>query len=1282
MPASPHAPSPADLAGRLRDRLTARPPGNKAKPAANITDWTALTRDDFFAALKTACRAESAPAAAVRETERRLADGVLQARELHQVLLATGQNDGWAAVREAALVALTERPDMAVTVVHLESQRLGSAAAFQESADGAAFTARVALAVDGQPVTGRAARGASKKTARQLAALSLVATLAGLPDPVRQPQGPDTGSGAVGPEELLAAIRDGRHPGPRLADGLAARRLSAQELHDLLLAADPVAWATARKVAWEQLTRSPQLAGGVLSLYTQSRGQAPVRYVTITDGVVVAVLPHHDWIQEGTHVGAPGRAATTKAAQAAAALALLADLMPPLASEDQPTAPGRNPLAELNERVQVGAITGLAFTITAAGPPHDPVFTCSAACRDVDGEICVTGQGRSKSQARAAAAEALLAELAGPVEPAPPSHVEAVARYATSPVGVADRLLQAGCAIGYAGARFHLGLPDGWPLPEELPDLPVPAAHLLTVLARARGQDAHPSVRAWAHPATAVLAAVARRDVYPAVDAAGCDRWALVLPADALPGEDEEDEEDGAVDEADAREFTDLAAEHLLRTPGAALIAGPAPYVGRPAQLPGDVAEWADRCAGLADRRPGRLLVIRLRIQDEGITGELLPRDLGYPELRMVRGARRVWPPLDDLSGGPVRLAGSAVAPLAGEAGRELSGLGVRIEWPENVARGLVARAVLVPHATGAVSARSTVAVRWGLWLADDALTEQESAAVAQAEGLIRMRGRWVVIDPASRDRARDPGLPAITGTQAVSAALTGQIQIGADTLDCEATGRLADLVSRSRGSHVSECGSRPDEPASTPGLKASLRDYQRRAVAWLAGITGLGFGAVLADDMGLGKTLTIIAFHLDRSAGPTLVVCPASLLTNWEREIARFAPGVPVRRHHGAARDLTGLPADGIVLTSYGTLLRDVDEFRGICFGLAVADEAQTIKNPRGMHAAALRHLNAGLRVAVTGTPVENSLIDLWAILDWTNPGLFGTAKAFRATTKGESLNRLVGPFLLRRRKTDPAIAAELPSKIVSDHLVELTPEQTALYTAISRDTFGTIRASSGIQRHGLILRMLQALRQVCNSPAHYLRERPDGWDADAEAARSGKLACLDDLLAAITERREAALVFTSYVSMAHLLAAHLGARGIRADVVRGGIQAARRQEIVDRFQSGEGECLILSVRAAGVGLNLTRAGHVIHFDRHWNPAVEDQATDRAHRIGRRGTVHVHHLIAENTVEDHIGELLRHKRAIADRLLTGDEMSLTELTDDELGQLVGLGAGGHRDQP
>ena len=1231
---------------RHYDSLSARSPRDKAK-AADITDWTALTPDDFFAALRAACQAGSVPATAVRETQRRLADDVLQARELHQVLLATDRSDGWASARQAALAALTERPDMAVTVVHLESQRLGAPAVFEESADGAGFTARITVTVDGRPVTGRPGRGPSKKAARHFAALSLAAKLADLPDPLGRM--PDTAPANSGP------------------------RLSTHELHDLLLFADPAASAAARKIAWEQLTRSPQLVGGVLSLYTQSRGQAPVRYVTVTDGVVVAVLPHHDWIQEGTHVGPPGRAATTKAARAAAALALLTDLMSPLADETGMTAPTRHPLTELNERAQVGVITDLAFTVTASGPPHDPVFTCSASCRHADGEISGTGQARTKSQARAAAARALLAELTGPADPAPPSPVQAVARYATSPVGVADRLLQAGCAIRYARGQFHLGLPDGWPLPEELPDLPVPAADLLAVLARLPIQEIHQSARPWIQLATAILAAVARREVYPAVDATGCERWAVVLP-DGVP-------EDGDVDAEEAREFTDLVAEHLLRPPGAALIAGPVPYAARPSPLPGDVAEWADRCAQLADPAPGRPLTVRLHLQDEAITAELLPRDLGHAELRSARRARSVWPSLGDLTSGPARLAGGAVAALAGEAGRELASLGVRIEWPEHVARGLVARAVLRPRAAGAVSARSSVAVRWGLWLGDAELTEEELAAVAHAEGLIQMRRRWVVVDPASRERARDSDLPAITGTQAIGAALTGQIQIGGDTLDCAATGRLADLVARSRGSL--DGGSRFGVPeVSTPGLRASLRGYQRRAVAWLAGITGLGFGAVLADDMGLGKTLTIIAFHLHRSAGPTLVVCPASLLTNWEREIARFAPGVPVRRHHGAARDLNGLPPGSIVLTSYGTLLRDIGQFREVSFDLAVADEAQNIKNPRSMQSAVLRHLNAELCIAVTGTPVENSLTDLWAILDWTNPGLFGTAKDFLATTNGDNLNRLVGPFLLRRRKTDPAIAAELPGKIVSDHLAELSPEQTALYTAVTRETFGKIRTSIGIQRRGLILRLLQALRQVCNSPAHYLRERPDGWDPDAEAARSGKLAALDDLLNVIAERGEASLIFTSYVSMAYLLAAHVGARGVRADTVRGGIPGAKRQEIVDRFQSGEGQCLILSVRAAGVGLNLTRAGHVIHFDRHWNPAVEDQATDRAHRIGRHGTVHVHHLIAEDTVEDHIGELLRHKRAIADRLLTGDEMSLTELTDEELGQLVSLGKGRSRDQP
>ena len=311
----------------------------------------------------------------------------------------------------------------------------------------------------------------------------------------------------------------------------------------MLLAADPVAWAAARKVAWEQLTRSPQLAGGVLSLYTQSRGQAPVRYVTIADGVVVAVLPHHDWIQEGTHVGAPGRAATTRAAQAAAALALLADLMPPLADEDQVTAPGRNPLIEFNEGARSARSPIWASPSSAVrGRRHDPVFTCSADLpprrrRDLAGR----GRGAPSQQARAAAAQALLAELAGPAEPG-----SAAATFRQSPAtppaqaGVADRLIQAGCAIAYARGRVPPGASRRLAAAGGTAGSPG-AGRAPAVGAGTRPECRTPTRasapgRAWPRPSR--LAAVTRRDVYPAVDAAGCDRWALVLPDDVLAGED------------------------------------------------------------------------------------------------------------------------------------------------------------------------------------------------------------------------------------------------------------------------------------------------------------------------------------------------------------------------------------------------------------------------------------------------------------------------------------------------------------------------------------------------------------------------------------------------------------------------------------------------------------------------------------------------------------------------------------------------------------------------
>jgi SNF2 family DNA or RNA helicase len=373
-------------------------------------------------------------------------------------------------------------------------------------------------------------------------------------------------------------------------------------------------------------------------------------------------------------------------------------------------------------------------------------------------------------------------------------------------------------------------------------------------------------------------------------------------------------------------------------------------------------------------------------------------------------------------------------------------------------------------------------------------------------------------------------------------------------------------------------------------------------------------------------------------------------------------------------------VPADGVVLTTYGTMRLDADALAAQRWGLVVADEAQHVKNPFSGTAKALRRLrDTGGRVALTGTPVENNLSELWAILDWTTPGLLGSLSSFRARwakpvesgtdpAVAERFGRLVRPFLLRRRKSDPGIAPELPPKTQTDQLVSLTPEQAGLYEAVVRETLAQIRESTGITRRGLVLKLLTALKQICNHPAQYLAESQPRLPG-----RSGKLEVLDELVDTITAEDGAVLVFTQYVAMARLLSRHLTARGVPSQLLHGGTPVRRREEMVRRFQDGEVPVFLLSLKAAGTGLNLTRADHVVHYDRWWNPAVEDQATDRAYRIGQTRPVQVHRLIAEGTVEDRIAQMLETKRSLADAVLDAGEAALTELSDGELANLVEL---------
>ncbi|MFI1046686.1 DEAD/DEAH box helicase [Streptomyces griseoruber] len=799
------------------------------------------------------------------------------------------------------------------------------------------------------------------------------------------------------------------------------------------------------------------------------------------------------------------------------------------------------------------------------------------------------------------------------------------------------------------------------------------------------------------------------------------------------------------------RAFLDAVADALPRSPAAPLVTGgPAYAAPEPRRLP-ELRPWADDVAAGHDAGVRLSLRIEVsgiepgesepahaesepaHAESEPVPDEAAARFRAVPQVHSVsdpalvvdvaeiwggagavkgrfgprarrdallalRRAARAWPALTPLLSATVPdavgLLEEEVAELLGEGSRALAAAGVEVHWPRGLTPALTARAVVGPPEDGTerdsfgpdapsfLSADALLSFTWSFAVGDRRLTREELDRLAEANRpLVRLRDRWVLIDPQEARRARAHQDGKVTPVEALGAALAGSTEVDGRVVEVRSTGWLAGLRER-----LTDPGAQ--EPVEQPAaLDATLRDYQRRGLDWLARNTSLGLGCCLADDMGLGKTITLISLHLHRrtdasAAGPTLVVCPTSLMGNWQREIERFAPGTPVRRFHGPRRELDALADGEFVLTTYGTLRLDADRLGEVPWGLVVADEAQHVKNPYSATARALRTIGARARVALTGTPVENNLSELWAILDWTTPGLLGRLGTFRRRyarevegggdpAAAERLSRLVAPFLLRRRKSDPGIAPELPPKTETDRPVALSREQTGLYEAVVRETLAAIADTDDMARRGLIVKLLTGLKQICNHPAQYLKEERPG-----PAGRSGKLELLDELLETILSEGAGVLVFTQYVRMARLLERHLAARGVPTQFLHGGTPVAEREAMVGRFQDGEVPVFLLSLKAAGTGLNLTRAEHVVHYDRWWNPAVEAQATDRAYRIGQTRPVQVHRLIAEGTIEDRIADMLRRKQGLADAVLGSGEAAFTELTDTELAELVELRGG------
>ncbi|WP_246181422.1 DEAD/DEAH box helicase, partial [Nocardia ninae] len=716
--------------------------------------------------------------------------------------------------------------------------------------------------------------------------------------------------------------------------------------------------------------------------------------------------------------------------------------------------------------------------------------------------------------------------------------------------------------------------------------------------------------------------------------------------------------------------------------------------------------------------------------------------DLLRVAVEQLGEAQRAYPRLRDLPSDPrsmdLLLPTEVVVDLVEHGAHALQAAGVRLLLPRawNVSAPTMRLRVesAVPAAESTVGMPGLVSYRWELALGDTVLTKAEMERLVRSKSdLVQLRGDWVqadhkVLAAAARYVAAHTDTSEITFADLIGELAGGRVE-QVPVTEVTATGWAADILDRTREL----------EPIAPPvGLKAQLRPYQERGLAWLVTMSRMGFGAILADDMGLGKTVQVLALLVhereaanarDRQAakpsrksagaktadgavvlsldaarrrkaagdsgggmpGPTLLVCPMSVVGNWQRETERFAPDLRVWVHHGVGRrsgaELDAAVAESdLVITTYSLLARDLDELKRQTWDRIVLDEAQHIKNAATRQSRAARSLPARHRLALTGTPVENRLEELRSIMDFAVPKVLGSPQTFRARfavpierERDENaisrLRMITQPFVLRRVKTDPAVITDLPDKLEMTVRANLTVEQAALYQAVVDDMLAKIKDAKGMARKGAVLSALTRLKQVCNHPAHFLGDGSGVLHRGSH--RSGKLALVEDVLDAVLADGEKALLFTQFREFGELIAPYLVERfGTEVPFLHGGVPKQRRDTMVTRFQEPEGPPLmLLSLKAGGTGLNLTAANHVVHLDRWWNPAVENQATDRAYRIGQQRNVQVRKLVCVDTIEERIDEMINGKRQLADLAVGAGENWITELSTDDLRELFTLGA-------